>query len=89
MLTGPTGLHHEDQKLIYKDKERGSKSFLDVVGVKDRSKMVLLEDPIGREKRLIEARKAAKILKNTKLISDIGLEVDRIGGQVQFLTILE
>ncbi|KAI3691406.1 hypothetical protein L2E82_49765 [Cichorium intybus] len=29
MLTGPTGLHHEDQKLMYKDKARDSKSCLD------------------------------------------------------------
>ncbi|KAF5795539.1 putative Ubiquitin-like domain superfamily, BAG domain superfamily [Helianthus annuus] len=50
MLSGPTGLHHEDQKLMYKDKERGSKTYLDVVGVKDRLKMVLVEDPISQEK---------------------------------------
>ncbi|PPR98054.1 hypothetical protein GOBAR_AA22614 [Gossypium barbadense] len=30
MLTGPTGLHHQDQKLLYKDKERDSKAFLDM-----------------------------------------------------------
>ncbi|KZV41045.1 BAG family molecular chaperone regulator 1 [Dorcoceras hygrometricum] len=29
MLTGPTGLHHQDQKLFYKDKERNSNAFLD------------------------------------------------------------
>uniref|UniRef100_A0A251U1V1 Putative BAG domain, Ubiquitin-related domain protein n=1 Tax=Helianthus annuus TaxID=4232 RepID=A0A251U1V1_HELAN len=50
MLSGPTGLHHEDQKLMYKDKERSSKTYLDVVGVKDRLKMVLVEDPISQEK---------------------------------------
>ena len=27
MLAGPTGLHHQDQKLVFKDKERDSKSF--------------------------------------------------------------
>ncbi|KAJ0817019.1 putative Ubiquitin-like domain superfamily, molecular chaperone regulator BAG [Helianthus annuus] len=47
----PTGLHHEDQKLMYKDKERISKTYLDVLGVKDRSKMVLVEDPISQKKR--------------------------------------
>ncbi|KAI3712555.1 hypothetical protein L1987_71114 [Smallanthus sonchifolius] len=82
MLTAPTGLHHEDQKLIYKDKERDSKTFLDFVGVKDKSKMVVLEDPISREKRLIEARKNAKSAKAAKLILDISVEVDRLAGQV-------
>ncbi|KAJ0528202.1 putative Ubiquitin-like domain superfamily, molecular chaperone regulator BAG [Helianthus annuus] len=70
MLSGPTGLHHEDQKLMYKDKERSSKTYLDVVGVKDRLKMVLVEDPISQEKRYIEMRKNAQMEKAAKSISD-------------------
>lgn len=89
MLSGPTGLHHEDQKVIYKDKERASKTFLDVVGVKDRSKMLVKEDPISQEKRLLEARKNAKIEKAVKSISEISLEVDRLAGQVQLLYFYE
>lgn len=85
MLTGPTGLHHEDQKIMYKDKERSSKTFLDVVGVKDRSKMVVMEDPISQEKRYIEMRKNAKMEKAAKTISEISLEVDRLAGQVSAL----
>lgn len=86
LLTGPTGLHHEDQKLIYKDKERDSKAFLDVVGVKDKSKLVLVEDPISQEKRLLEMRKNAKLEKASKSISEISLEVDRLAGQVTFFS---
>ncbi|XAR66203.1 hypothetical protein NMG60_11012330 [Bertholletia excelsa] len=82
MLSGPTGLHHEDQKLLFKDKERDSKAFLDVTGVKDRSKIVLVEDPISQEKRYLEMRKNAKIEKASKSISEISLEVDRLAGQV-------
>uniref|UniRef100_A0A1J3EXH2 BAG family molecular chaperone regulator 1 n=1 Tax=Noccaea caerulescens TaxID=107243 RepID=A0A1J3EXH2_NOCCA len=82
MLSGPTGIHHQDQKLMYKDKERDSKAFLDVSGVKDKSKMVLIEDPISQEKRFIEMRKIAKTEKAAKAISDTSLEVDRLGGRV-------
>ncbi|WVZ15109.1 hypothetical protein V8G54_012675 [Vigna mungo] len=82
MLSGPTGLHHEDQKLFYKDKERDSKAFLDMVGVKDKSKIVLVEDPISQEKRLLEIRKNAKMEKAAKSISAISLEVDRLAGRV-------
>ncbi|CAI0463381.1 unnamed protein product [Linum tenue] len=85
MLTGPTGLHHQDQKLIYKDKERDSKAFLDMTGVKDKSKMVLLEDPISQEKRYLEMRKNAKMEKASKSISEISLEVDRLAGRVSAL----
>ncbi|EOY23092.1 hypothetical protein QUC31_008088 [Theobroma cacao] len=82
MLTGPTGLHHQDQKLLYKDKERDSNAFLDMAGVKDKSKIVLVEDPISQEKRLLEMRKNAKMEKASKSISEISLEVDRLAGQV-------
>ncbi|XP_076883867.1 BAG family molecular chaperone regulator 2-like [Bidens hawaiensis] len=82
MLSGPTGLHHEDQKLRYKNKERSSKTFLDIVGVKDRSKIVLVENPISQEKRYIEMMKNAKIEKAAKSIFEISLEVDRLAGQM-------
>lgn len=82
MLTGPTGLHHQDQKLIFKDKERDSNAFLDIVGVKDRSKIVLVEDPISQEKRILEMRRNAKLEKASKSISEISLQVDRLAGRV-------
>ncbi|XP_054796998.1 BAG family molecular chaperone regulator 1-like [Prosopis cineraria] len=82
MLSGPTGLHHQDQKLLYKNKERDSKTFLDIVGVKDKSKIVLEEDPISKEKRYLEMRKNANMEKAAKCISQISLEVDRLAGQV-------
>ncbi|MFZ8458488.1 hypothetical protein ACO1MZ_14635, partial [Staphylococcus aureus] len=63
MLSGPTGLHHEDQKLMFKDKERDPKAFLDVAGVKDKSKIVLVEDPISQEKRYLEMRRNSKMEK--------------------------
>ncbi|EEF51442.1 BAG family molecular chaperone regulator 1 [Ricinus communis] len=85
MLTGPTGLNHEDQKLIFKDKERDSKAFLDISGVKDKSKIVLVEDPISQEKRFLQMRKNAKMEKASKSISEISLEVDRLAGQVSAL----
>ncbi|KAK9021858.1 hypothetical protein V6N11_011824 [Hibiscus sabdariffa] len=85
MLTGPTGLHHQDQKLLYKDKERDSKSFLDMAGVKDKSKIVLMEDPISQEKRLLEMRKNAKMEKASKSISEISLQVDSLASQVSTL----
>ncbi|KAK8981536.1 hypothetical protein V6N11_027949 [Hibiscus sabdariffa] len=85
MLTGPTGLHHQDQKLLFKDKERDSNAFLDMAGVKDKSKLVLVEDPISQEKRLLEMRKNAKMEKASKSISEISLDVDSLASQVSTL----
>ncbi|GMH09020.1 hypothetical protein Nepgr_010860 [Nepenthes gracilis] len=85
MLAAPTGLHHQDQKLFFKDKERDPNAYLDIAGVKDKSKLVLMEDPISQEKRYLEMRKNAKMEKAAKSISEISLEVDRLAGQVSAL----
>ncbi|CAK9172953.1 unnamed protein product [Ilex paraguariensis] len=85
MLAGTTGLHPQDQKLIYKDKERDSKAFLDVAGVKDGSKMELVEDVMSRDRRCLESRKNAKMDQASKEIKEIGLEVDKLAKQVASL----
>ncbi|XP_065870300.1 BAG family molecular chaperone regulator 1 [Euphorbia lathyris] len=85
LLTGPTGLHHQDQKLLFKDKERDSKAYLDISGVKDKSKIVLVEDPISQEKRFLERRKNANMEKASKSISEISLQVDSLAAQVSAL----
>lgn len=82
MLSGPTGLHHEDQKLFFKDRERESWVFLDTVGVKDRSKMMVVEDPASHERRRLEMLKTVKMEKASKSISEISFEVDRLAGRV-------
>ncbi|RZC59030.1 hypothetical protein C5167_006338 [Papaver somniferum] len=85
MLSAPTGLHPDDQKLLFKDKERDSKAYLDVVGVKDRSKIVVMEDPMRQERRFLEMRKNAKFEKAAKSVSEITLEVDKLATKVAAL----
>ncbi|XP_057477208.1 BAG family molecular chaperone regulator 1-like isoform X1 [Actinidia eriantha] len=86
-LAGPTGLHPQDQKLVYKDKERNSKSFLDVAGVKDGSEMVVFEDLMSP--RVFESRKIEKILDNkaSKAIAEISLQIDKLSKQLATLEI--
>lgn len=85
MMSEKTGLHHEDQKVLYKNKEMDSKAFLDMSGVKDRSKMVLLEDPDAQAKRLIEQRRTDKAQRASKSISRISLDVDKLATKVSAL----
>ncbi|KAL3818115.1 hypothetical protein ACJIZ3_004020 [Penstemon smallii] len=82
LLAGLTGLNHQDQKLIFKEKERDSKVFIDIVGVKDGSKLVLIEDELSREKRGLELQKNAKMEKASKEIAAIRIEVDKLAKQV-------
>ncbi|KAM1024835.1 hypothetical protein ACFX15_037383 [Malus domestica] len=78
MLAERMKLHHLDQKLIYKKKERGSKKYLDVARVKQGSKIVLVENILGREKRCLELLKNSSVEKSSKSLAEINLEVDKL-----------
>ncbi|CAO2170106.1 unnamed protein product [Urochloa humidicola] len=85
LLSEKTGLHPDDQKVVYKDKERDSKAFLDMAGVKDRSKMVMLEDPAAKAKRLIEERRTTKAERAAKAVARVALDVDKLATKVSAL----
>ncbi|KAL8101949.1 hypothetical protein AgCh_033737 [Apium graveolens] len=82
LVAKPTGVHHEEQKLIFKDKERESRTYLDVAGVRDGSKLVLVEDVDARKGRYLEAQNNAQMEKALKDITEITMEVDKFAKQV-------
>lgn len=82
VLTSKIGLQIGDQKIIYKEKERGNGEYLDRRGVKDRLKLILMEDPSSIERRYIEMRKNARIQIAYRAISDVSVEVDKLVEQV-------
>ncbi|KAF0902393.1 hypothetical protein E2562_016232 [Oryza meyeriana var. granulata] len=85
MVAARTGLHPDDQKVMYKDKERDSKAFLDMAGVKDRSKLVVVEDPEARARRLIEERRNGHLEKAAKAVAAVTAEVDKLAPKVASL----
>jgi hypothetical protein len=82
LMSEKTGLHPDDQKVLYKDREHDSKEFLDMVNVRDRSKMTMVEVPEARARRLIEERRNAKAQKAAKAVSRISLNVDKLASKV-------
>jgi hypothetical protein len=82
LMSEKTDLHPDNQKVLYKDRERDSKEFLNMFGVRDRSKMTMVEDPVARARRLIEERRNAKAQKATKAVSRISLDVDKLASKV-------
>ena len=82
ILEEKTGLHPQDQKLIYKDKERDSASYLDISGVKDRSKILLVEDAAGKAKRVLEMRRNAKMEKAVNSLAHISRDVEKLATKV-------
>ncbi|CAL9064270.1 unnamed protein product [Musa banksii] len=85
VLSARTGLHPLDMKLVYRDKARESNEFLDTAGVKDKSKVVLVEDPVAQAKRLLEMRKSDMMEKAARSVSTVTLEVDRLATKASAL----
>ncbi|XP_022679235.1 BAG family molecular chaperone regulator 3-like, partial [Setaria italica] len=79
LVAAKTGLHPDDQKVLYKDKDRDSKAFLDMASVKDQSKLVIVEDPEAKVRRLIERRHVEKA---AKAVAAVTAEVDKLAPMV-------
>ncbi|RWW08305.1 hypothetical protein GW17_00028264 [Ensete ventricosum] len=83
LLTADSGLQPAEQRLLYKGKQRGDSEYLDACGVKNRSKIVLVEDSTSLERRYTEIRKNARMQSAHRAVSTISLEVDKLADQVQ------
>ncbi|RZB63794.1 BAG family molecular chaperone regulator 3 isoform A [Glycine soja] len=82
VLSGETGLEVDEQRLLYRGKERENGEYLDVCGVKDRSKVVLIQDPSSIERRFIQMRINAKIQTAHRAINNVAVQLDQLADQV-------
>ncbi|XP_062094591.1 BAG family molecular chaperone regulator 1-like isoform X2 [Humulus lupulus] len=85
LLTAESGLQAGEQTLIFRGKERENGDYLDTCGVKDGSKLILIEDPTSIEKRFIEMRRNAKIQTVHRAISEVSMEIDKYAEQVSVI----
>ncbi|KAL3330058.1 hypothetical protein AABB24_034089 [Solanum stoloniferum] len=82
VLREETGLEAGEQRIIWRGKERENGEHLDMCGVKDRSKVMLIEDPERKEKRFIQMRKNAKIQATYRFINDVSIHIDKLVQQI-------
>ncbi|CAK9161741.1 unnamed protein product [Ilex paraguariensis] len=54
ILSLATGLKPQEQRVLFKGKEREDYEYLHMVGVRDKDKVLLLEDPAIKEQKLLE-----------------------------------
>ena len=76
--------HPEDMKVLYKAKERDPKAFLDMAGVKDRSKITVVDDPEARARRLLEELRQGNLQKASKAVAAVAAEVDKLAPKVPY-----
>lgn len=53
ILSMVTSLEPKEQRLLFKGKEREDHEYLHMVGVRDKDKVLLLEDPAIKERKLL------------------------------------
>lgn len=55
LLSLVTNLEPKEQRLLYRGKEREDLEYLHMVGVRENEKVVVLEDPAVKERKLMMA----------------------------------
>lgn len=82
VLAQETGLEPKEQRLLFQGKEKDDEECLHMVGVKDMSKVVLLEDPASKERKLDEMKRNQSILKAYEEVAKVRAEVDKLSEKV-------
>ena len=82
VLAQETGLEPKEQRLLFQGKEKDDEECLHMVGVKDMSKVVLLEDPASKERKLEEMNRNQSVLKACEEVAKVRAEVDKLSEKV-------
>lgn len=84
LLARETKLEAKDQRLLFGGKEKGDEERLDMAGVKDMSKVILLEDPASKERKLSEKtnNRATSSVQAYDAIMKVRTEVGKLSQKV-------
>lgn len=82
MLAQKCGLEPKEQRLFFRGKEKEDDESLHMAGLKDNSKVLLLEDQASKERKLEQLKKAGEISKACEAVADVRAEVDKISERV-------
>ncbi|XVF68479.1 hypothetical protein PTKIN_Ptkin11bG0006100 [Pterospermum kingtungense] len=85
VLAQETGLEPKEQRLLFQGKEKDDEECLHMVGVKDMSKVVLLEDPASKERKLEEIKRNKSVVKACDEVAKVRAEVDKLSDKVAAL----
>lgn len=82
LLVNKTGLESEQQRIFFRGIEKDDREKLHLEGVKDKSKILLLERAASKEKKLEETRKLNEMSKAIEAITGVRAEVDKLSDRV-------
>ncbi|XP_027353094.1 BAG family molecular chaperone regulator 4-like [Abrus precatorius] len=87
LLATKIGLLPEEQRLFFRGKEKYNEEHLNMEGVKDKSKLLLLEDAASKERKLEKIRVHNEMLKAFEAIAAVRAEVDELCEMVSALEV--
>ncbi|MCL7037495.1 hypothetical protein MKW94_005774 [Papaver nudicaule] len=85
LLANVTGLEPNEQRLFFRGKEKEDDEALDMAGLKDKSKVLLLEDQESKERKLEAIRMNEKMLEACEAVVKVRSEVDSLEEKVHVL----
>lgn len=94
-ISEKTGLDPQEQKVLFRGKEKEDNEHLDVSGMKDKSKVLLLEELTNKEKKPEEVKDSPEkkhdypkdseeMRKALQAIAGVRAEVDKLSERVNF-----
>ncbi|GMH19737.1 hypothetical protein Nepgr_021578 [Nepenthes gracilis] len=82
VLALQSGLEPQEQRLFFRGREKGDADVLHTAGVKDLSKLLLMEHSVSKERKMEELRKKNEILKACEAVGEVRAEVDKLSAKV-------
>ncbi|KAK8958515.1 BAG family molecular chaperone regulator 1 [Platanthera guangdongensis] len=86
LLWKKTGIHHREQKLLFKERESASRAYLYTAGINDGSRLIMEEDLTTWAKHLPEMRRNARADRVAKLLVTITVAIDGPVSKVGIIT---
>ncbi|KAJ8570762.1 hypothetical protein K7X08_037734 [Anisodus acutangulus] len=82
ILSSIIGLDPKVQKLLFRGKEKEDHEYLHLAGVKDNSKVLVMEEETVEEKIPEEVRVTTEISRGAEAVAEVRTEVDKLSEQV-------
>lgn len=76
------GLEPKDQRLFFRGKEKEDQECLQMAGLKDNSKLLLMENLACKERKLEEVKESCVISKGSEAVAKVRAENDKLAEQV-------
>lgn len=76
------GLDLVVQRLLFRGKEQEDEERLHLAGIKDNSKVVVLEDLASKEKKLEQSQESEEVSKASEAVAGVRAEVDKLSKRV-------